>query len=349
MVEKWRDVESFEYLDEKTLWPNLHRLMFDIFGRTMIGYDYGSINGVSSADQITDMTKLRPAALYYLNLLVKAAQTQFPFPMYLFYHRYLNQKYRQARKTMQTHCREVVKRYRVDSGEFEMMNVKPILYQIVQDMNNCQKKDQLTNDELVDDISDLLAAGTDSISTVLSWAIFYLSKEPYIQEKLRQELKEKNLHKEKQITFDQLESCEYLRRFVKELLRHAPINVPLQRTAVKDDILQGFKIYPGDELMLLARDVSQNDIYWDNSRTFDPDRPEWMREKNDNIKHLLTFGGGARACPGRNFSQLQLRALIALLLLRIEFCDTPGNLGGETSMLEGVVKPKTVRIKINYL
>ena len=87
-----------------------------------------------------------------------------------------------------------------------------------------------------------LAAGYATTSTALSWFIFYISKYPDVQQKIKNELKENYLTPDMPLTQDLLDKLIYVECVTKETLRFTLIAAGIVREATSNDIIDGIQI-----------------------------------------------------------------------------------------------------------
>ncbi|KAG6856728.1 hypothetical protein H0H87_001328 [Tephrocybe sp. NHM501043] len=160
-----------------------------------------------------------------------------------------------------------------------------------------------------------------SYSTGTTWALFALTQDKRVQDKLREELLTIDTDNP---TMDQLNSLPYLDMVVRETLRvHAPVPTTI-RTALKDDILplgkpitdrngvthDTIKVSEGQVLMIPILAINVDKAIWgEDAREFRPERWEKVPEAAGNIPgvwgNMLTFLGGPRACIGYRFSLVE--------------------------------------------
>lgn len=76
-------------------------------------------------------------------------------------------------------------------------------------------------------------------------ALYYLAKNPKVQNSLRQELRQSMPNKNSPVTKEMLRESPYLKAVIKETTRLAPISVGSLRTTAKDCILSGYQIPKG--------------------------------------------------------------------------------------------------------
>ena len=86
----------------------------------------------------------------------------------------------------------------------------------------------------------LLVAGYDTTGTTLAWALYELSKNPEVQDRLRNEVEAiSDGDMEKDLSYDNLQSMTYLDQVICETLRfHNPVAI-LQRATSKDYTIPG--------------------------------------------------------------------------------------------------------------
>jgi cytochrome P450 len=105
-------------------------------------------------------------------------------------------------------------------GELEGNDLLTIL--IKQNEQTTLKEEKMTKHEIKNQIMTFLAAGNETTSVAVGWALYFLSRNIEAQNTLRNELLEAFPHKDFIPTFDQINSLEFLNCVVKETLRVNP-------------------------------------------------------------------------------------------------------------------------------
>ncbi|KAL2892373.1 hypothetical protein RDABS01_008282 [Bienertia sinuspersici] len=165
--------------------------------------------------------------------------------------------------------------------------------------------DQMTDQYLRDIILNFMIAGKDSSANTMSWFIYMLCKNPLIQEKIFQEVKDYIGELEDEIGVDYfvdrisdeaLEQMHYL---------HAALTETLRLAALEDDVLpDGNKVKKGDDIYYLAYAMGRMPYIWgDDAEEFRPER--WLDQ----------YGGGPRICLGKDFAYRQMK-IVSITLLR---------------------------------
>ncbi|KAJ7616472.1 cytochrome P450 [Roridomyces roridus] len=190
---------------------------------------------------------------------------------------------------------------------------------------------RLTESEVVArEIPTFLAAGHETSSSAVTWALHSLSLNPTVQSKLREELLALDTENP---SMDELNSLPYLENVVRETLRvHSPVP-SIQREAVQDDVLplstpyidkdgkehESLPIPKGQLVDIAILAVNTDKDIWGE----DADRWENIPATANSVpgiwSHLLTFFAGPHHCIGFRFSLVEIKALLFVLLRSFEF------------------------------
>ncbi|CAM8985446.1 unnamed protein product [Rhodiola kirilowii] len=173
----------------------------------------------------------------------------------------------------------------------------------IQDENS----NNLSDEEIIDNIIGLVFAGFESTSLASMWAVYYLAKFPYVLERLREE--NIALSKKKNggfITLEDVSSLLYTKNVVEEVIRVANIAAFVFRSITKDIEYKGYKFPKGWQMILWLRYVHTNPENFDDPLSFNPDR--WDEPAKPWTYQV--FGGGVRICAGNMLARLQISVLL---------------------------------------
>ncbi|CAF4600212.1 unnamed protein product, partial [Didymodactylos carnosus] len=175
----------------------------------------------------------------------------------------------------------------------------------------------LTKQELLDEVLSLLLGGYETTSTIISWFIYYVSKNPEVQQKMKEELKRNGITKETSLDNDNLlHKCEYIDCVINETLRIAPLAVGSFRTLIKDAIVDGVKLRQGETVLSAFGLMQRDPRYWKLDPTqFIPERFYGIDapDRNHHPFAFMPFGGGHRACAGQDAARLELKVIVTRL------------------------------------
>ncbi|KAI0363656.1 cytochrome P450 [Pilatotrama ljubarskyi] len=193
----------------------------------------------------------------------------------------------------------------------------------------------LSDEDVLAQVPTFMVAGHETTSDATAWCLYALTQAPSVQKKLRDELSKVQTDSP---SMDELMALPYLDMVIRETLRlHAPVTstvrvanqhdrIPLNEPFTGRDGLQHHFLEMPKGTMFLISILAlhrSKDIWGDDALLFRPERWENVPEATSDIPgvwgHLLTFGGGPRACIGYRFAVVEMKALIFTLVRAFEF------------------------------
>ncbi|MCU7820654.1 cytochrome P450 [Kitasatospora sp. DSM 101779] len=163
--------------------------------------------------------------------------------------------------------------------------------------------DRLIRDEFV----TLMVAGHETTATTLTWLYLLLAADPSARARA---LAAGPAGSPQRRTA--------LQALVSETLRLYPSAWLLPRHAAEDDLLTGFRIEAGSEVLVCPYLVHRDPELWPEPEVFDPRRFTVPGRRPADPGAYLPFGIGARACLGLQFALRETVALLELLLPAFE-------------------------------
>ncbi|WMV14960.1 hypothetical protein MTR67_008345 [Solanum verrucosum] len=146
---------------------------------------------------------------------------------------------------------------------------------------------------------DLFAAGTDTMSNTLEWAMAELLKNPHTFEKAQEELAQA-IGRGKLIDEADVAKLPYLRCIVKETFRiHPQVPFLIPRKVEEDVDLYGYTIPKDSQVLVNVWAIGRDSSLWEDPLDFKPER---FWESDIDVRgrdfELIPFGAGRRICPG---------------------------------------------------
>ncbi|MED6232434.1 hypothetical protein ATANTOWER_029938 [Ataeniobius toweri] len=180
-------------------------------------------------------------------------------------------------------------------------------------------------------VTELLLAGVDTISSTMSWTLYELSRHPEIQAALRDEVTTV-LEGRRVPEASDVAHMPLLKATVKEVLRLYPVIPANARVIPEKDIQVGGYLIPKNTLITLCQFATSRDpAVFQNPDDFLPHR--WFNKDATHHPYAsVPFGVGKRSCIGRRIAELELYLALSRILTEFEVKPDP----------EGVsVKPMT--------
>ncbi|MEL6534790.1 MAG: cytochrome P450 [Bacteroidota bacterium] len=188
-----------------------------------------------------------------------------------------------------------------------------------------ETQEQMTDEQLKDELITLFLAGHETSAAGLTWAMTFIGNRPDVLQNIREEAD--RVFTGELPTFEQLWQMTYTRSVIDESLRLKPPVWSIARHSINPIELGGFE-FPNDlEFMLPIMLVHHHPDFWENPMEFQPERfidgvPQEKR------KAFIPFGAGPRMCIGNNFAYAEMIATLGLAAQRfdvqVDNPDIPG-------------------------
>lgn len=171
----------------------------------------------------------------------------------------------------------------------------------------------MSNQQIRDESFVLFVAGHETTANALCWILYLLSKHPEAIEKIRIEHQE--ILQGNKPSFKDLPQLRYLSQVINESMRLYPPAWITDRTAIKEDEINGLPIPQNTMLVPFIYGVHRSENNWEAAHEF---RPERFEDTKHGFRYL-PFGGGPRLCIGNSFAIMEMQLIISQILLRYNF------------------------------
>ncbi|KAG9003825.1 hypothetical protein FRB93_010841 [Tulasnella sp. JGI-2019a] len=204
--------------------------------------------------------------------------------------------------------------------------------------SDIKDSEKMTDEEMMGQISTMLAAGHETTSSTTMWLLHELSKPPQkpIQDRLRAEL----LTLPEDASMEELNALPYLDAVIRENLRLNAVVTELIRDAAHDDVIplsvpfvdrkgverRELRIRKGDAVFMSPLAMNRDKTIWgEDALEFNPERwfkPESHSHSSDIpsvYSGIMTFIGGPRHCIGYRFALAEMKVLANALIRNISY------------------------------
>ena len=170
----------------------------------------------------------------------------------------------------------------------------------------------MTPAQLRDETTTLLVTGHESTANATVWVFYTLAQHPEIEAKVREEIE--RVCGSDTPTDDDLRNLTYQRMVIEEVMRLYPPAWTVSRTAIEDDIIDGYAVPAGTNMMVSPYVIHRNPRYWPDPERLDPMRfaPE-QQEKRPKFAYI-PFAGGPRNCIGMHFAMMEMQIAVTMML-----------------------------------
>ncbi|PKA49769.1 Cytochrome P450 81D1 [Apostasia shenzhenica] len=177
-------------------------------------------------------------------------------------------------------------------------------------------------------ILTMIAAGTDTVSQTMEWAMALLLNHPQVLEKATAEIDEHVGH-QRVLEESDLPRLPYLNAVLRETLRlypAAPLLLPHESSG--DSTVGGFFVPAGTIIFVNAYHIQRDPEVWPEPASFRPERFGGGEKK----MATMAFGMGRRCCPGEGLAMRVVGAAVGGMVQCLEW-RREGE--GEVDMEEG--------------
>ncbi|KAI9047185.1 hypothetical protein LZ554_008639 [Drepanopeziza brunnea f. sp. 'monogermtubi'] len=219
-----------------------------------------------------------------------------------------------------------------------------------------------TDTELWGESNLLIIAGSDTTSTALASAFFYLVHNPVALEKLTKEVRSSFRNVEEITMHDDLGPKSYLRAVLDEAMRLSPpVGGILPREVCNGGIeIDGLYIPDGTDVGVPHYAIHHNERYFPSPFEFRPERwilgAQWpvpgypSGPTTASVSHarsaLCTFSRGPRGCIGKNLAYMELEVALARTVFMYDMRLAEGTPAGERNEALGLGREKKVEYQL---
>jgi cytochrome P450 len=158
--------------------------------------------------------------------------------------------------------------------------------------------------ELVDEAMTLIVAGHETTASALNWTWYLLSQNREAERLLHAEI---DAAEEKAApSLADMESLSYTKNVVDEALRLYPPGWMLSRRTIAPDVLSGFEVPAGTDVLVSPYLLHRHPRYWKEPAAFRPERFDAAHESERPRFAYMPFAAGPRHCIGETLALYEM-------------------------------------------
>ncbi|MCO5599534.1 hypothetical protein L7F22_053640 [Adiantum nelumboides] len=186
------------------------------------------------------------------------------------------------------------------------------------------EKMKLTLQDIIAECKTFFFAGHETTSSLLTWAVFLLSIYPEWQDRARDEVKD--LFGTSHPDAEALSKMKVVGMILHETLRLYPPVTVILRKASKSLKLRDLEIQKGTTLLIPISVLHTDPTFWgSDAQEFNPERfANGMLKACSHPVAFLPFSLGPRNCVGQNFTMIEAKVALCMVLQRFQFRLSPG-------------------------
>ena len=164
--------------------------------------------------------------------------------------------------------------------------------------------DPMTERALIDEVMTLVVAGHETTASGLNWAWYLLAKHPEVDARMHAEIEATP-----ELTapgLGAMEALQYTQNVINEALRLYPPGWVLSRRSLEPDVLSGYEIPAGTDVLLSPYLLHRHPQYWKDPDAFRPERFDAAHESERPRFAYLPFAAGPRHCIGESLALYEM-------------------------------------------
>jgi cytochrome P450 len=273
----------------------IRRLTLRVIGRSVFDVDFG-----------VDHDAIGPATEVVLNHVTKRSLHPVRAPMWL--PTPARRRFRRAMAVLHEAIGDAVEACRgnPDSGAE--------LIRLLLNARDPETGRPLGDKAVRDELLVFLLAGHDTTSTTLTYALWALGHHPDMQARVAAEAAAVGAT----LTVDDVPRLPYTTQVLHEALRLCPPAPAIGRMAMRDIVVDGFRVPAGTNVIVGVYALHRDPSLWPEPTRFDPERFSPERARARDRWQFVPFGGGPRSCIGDHFAMLEAILGLATLVRSTE-------------------------------
>jgi cytochrome P450 len=175
----------------------------------------------------------------------------------------------------------------------------------------------MEENQLVDEILILFAAGHETTSNALTFTCELLARNPDSQVKILEEIQ--RIKNESDDIMHWIKNATYTKLVIEESMRLYPPAYFIDRVNIEEDSFNGILLPKGSTLLFSVFEIHRHPDFWTNPEEFIPER--FLDENTKFSKNYFPFGAGPRMCIGNNFAMYEMILAIIALVEQFEIIE----------------------------
>jgi len=299
------------------------RAALDIVTKATLGEDFGAIQDENSRLAKTYRLALEPSRGYLVLAMLKLY-----FPAWLIdaLPNRWNRNTREYVPIFRGVCRDLLRKRRQESADKSLPAGKDLLSLCF----HYEEVNHADEEALIDQMTTFLAAGHETISVGITWAIYMLCLHPEWQGILRKEARhyfpDPNAPGDADVSSADVEVMPMMQAFISEVLRWYPPIPETMRVPIHDMVIDGQWVPKGIWMIIPIKGLHREEKFWGpDANTFNPRR--WLNPDGTfnntggvSTKYAsLSFMQGSRSCVAQGFSKAEMACIISAWVGSFDF------------------------------
>jgi cytochrome P450 len=178
---------------------------------------------------------------------------------------------------------------------------------------DARKRWRVLRDELI----TILLAGHETTASTLSWTWYLLSGHPEAEAAMHAEAVE--VLGDRTPGHEDLARLPYTTTVIQEAMRLYPPVWGLTRRSLAADVVGGYRVPAGADLMISPYTLHRHPDFWPNPNQFRPERFKTSAAVTTHRYAYIPFGAGPRVCVGSHLGMMEATLIAAMVARDFRF------------------------------
>jgi cytochrome P450 len=271
-----------------------------------------------------------------------------PIPLWRYFKLPSDRKFERSLLAVHQHVESLIERSRKRMREQPSDSPRNLLEAMLATAN--LPDSGITDEVIAANVITLLLAGEDTTAHSLSWAMYFISQDKYLQAKLHVASTDAFGSSPLCPTFEDVKKLDLFEFVAQETSRFKPVVPLIYLEPIVDVVLGNVSLPSGTPLFFMLRPSMLDSKRFGRPDEFLPDR--WSSGHLDVQPHdqkaYAQFGAGPRVCPGRYLAGVEMRLVLSMLArnFSVELATSPGSI---KEIAAFTMMPDTMPVRLRSL